>query len=251
MIFLNRRRTPLNQETTKDPSKYWYVEKYVYGELKETIEVPLKTSTKFTAIKSGYLDDLFHGWSINSASTTITFNDTSSYVNTNSNVKKYFDSNNTIKLYAVYAYSTVTITTDNASVAGSNDTANIVATGIFIATADGTIDVYGNTTKATQTIVNGSTTKTDTTYGNVSIDITDADDVKTTVSVNIKTGSKKTNAIKTGDVISYTVIGKMLKSVNQGNGTVTIDSAYISFNSSVPLYDLKSSPKYRVESHTA
>lgn len=251
MIFLNRRRTPLNQETTKDPSKYWYVEKYVYGELKETIEVPLKTSTKFTAIKSGYLDDLFHGWSINSASTTVTFNDTSSYVNTNSNVKKYFDSNNTIKLYAVYAYSTVTITTDSATVTGSNDIANIVATGTFIATADGTIDVSGYTTKAVQTIVNGSTTKTDTTYGNVTLDITDVDDVKTTVSVNIKTGSKKTNAIKTGDVISYTVIGKMLKSVNQGNGTVTIDSAYISFNSTVPLYDLKTSQKYRVVSHTA
>lgn len=251
MIFFNRRRTPLNQETTKDPSKYWYVEKYVYGELTETIEVPLKTSTKFTAIKSGYLDDLFHGWSINSASTTVTFNDTSSYVNTNSNVKKYFDSNNTIKLYAVYMYATDTCTTDSATVTGSNDMSNIVATGTFIATADGTIDVYGNSTKAVQTIVNDSTTKTDTTYGNVSLDITDADDVKTTVSVNTKTGSKKTNSIKTGDVISYTIIGKMTKNVNQGNGTVTIDSAYISFNSSVPLYDLKKSPKYRVTSHTA
>ena len=63
MIFLNRRRSP---NRIKNPSKYWYIEKYVYGELKETIEVPLGTSIKFEGIDSGYSDDTFYGWSVNS-----------------------------------------------------------------------------------------------------------------------------------------------------------------------------------------
>ena len=107
MIFLNRRRTPLKQEATKDPSKYWYVEKYVYGVLKDTVEIPLGTGTKFTAIESGYDDDTFYGWSIGSTSTSSTFNTTSTYKNTTTSVKKYLDSENTIKLYAVYKYNVI------------------------------------------------------------------------------------------------------------------------------------------------
>ena len=106
MVFLNRKRAPL-QKTTKDPSKYWYVEKYVYGVLKETVEIPLGTGTKFTAIKSGYEDDTFYGWSIGSTSKTSTFNATSTYKNTTTSVKKYLDSENTIKLYAVYKYNVI------------------------------------------------------------------------------------------------------------------------------------------------
>lgn len=104
MIFLNRRRTPLKQEATKDPSKYWYVEKYVYGVLKETVEIPLGTGTKFTAIESGYDDDTFYNWSIDSTITTPKFNATSTYKNTTAIVKKYLDSENTLKIYAVYSY---------------------------------------------------------------------------------------------------------------------------------------------------
>ena len=87
MIFLNRKRTPLKQKTEKDPSKYWYVEKYVYGVLKETVEIPLGTGTKFTAIESGYEDDTFYGWSKASTSTTRTFTATTTYKNTTTSVK--------------------------------------------------------------------------------------------------------------------------------------------------------------------
>lgn len=104
MIFLNRRRTPLKQETIKDPSKYWYIEKYVYGELRETVEVSLGTGIKFTAIESGYDDDTFYGWSKTSTSTTRTFNTTTSYKNTTTAVKNLLDSENTLKIYAVYSY---------------------------------------------------------------------------------------------------------------------------------------------------
>lgn len=104
MIFLNRKRTSLQQETEKDPSKYWYVEKYVYGVLKETVEIPLGTGTKFTAIESGYEDDTFYGWSKASTSTTRTFTATTTYKNTATSVKKYLDSENTLKIYAVYSY---------------------------------------------------------------------------------------------------------------------------------------------------
>ena len=106
MVFLNRKRAPL-QKTTKDPSKYWYVEKYVYGVLKETVEVALGTGIKFTGIESGYIDDEFAGWSKTSTSTTRTFNTTTTYKNTTTSVKKYLDSENTIKLYAVYKYNVI------------------------------------------------------------------------------------------------------------------------------------------------
>lgn len=109
MVFLNRKRTPLKQETTKDPSKYWYVEKYVYGELMETVEVPLGTGIKFTGIESGYDDDTFYGWSKTSTSTTRTFNTTTSYKNTTTAVKNLLDSENTLKIYAVYSYDFVNL----------------------------------------------------------------------------------------------------------------------------------------------
>ena len=104
MIFVNRYRIIQNSEVIKDPTKYWYVEKYVYGMLKETIEVPLGEGIQFTAIDSGYDDDTFYGWSIDGSSTRVTFNSKSTYKNTTSSVKKYLDSENTIKLYAVYSY---------------------------------------------------------------------------------------------------------------------------------------------------
>lgn len=109
MIFLNRRRTIISTDAPiiKDPSKYWYVEKYVYGVLKETVEIPLGTGTKFTAIESGYDDDTFYGWSKTSTSTIKTFNTTTSYKNTTTAVKNLLDSDNTIKLYAVYKYNII------------------------------------------------------------------------------------------------------------------------------------------------
>lgn len=105
MIFVNRRRILKNSGIVKDPTKYWYIEKYVYGKLKETVEVPLGTGTTFKAIDSGYSDDTFYGWSINSTSTKRTFNATTTYKNTTTNVKKYLDDENTLKIYAIYKYS--------------------------------------------------------------------------------------------------------------------------------------------------
>ena len=108
MVFLNRRRT-LNTSVVKDPSKYWYVEKYVYGELKETVEVALGEGIKFTSVSSGYDDDTFYGWSVSSTSTTRTFTATSTYKNTTTSVKNLLDSENTLKIYAVYSYDFVNL----------------------------------------------------------------------------------------------------------------------------------------------
>ena len=104
MIFVNRRRIKQNSGIVKDPTKYWYIEKYVYGKLKETVEVPLGTGTTFKAIDSGYSDDTFSGWSIKSTSTKRTFNATTKYKNTTNDVKKNLDAENTLKIYAIYKY---------------------------------------------------------------------------------------------------------------------------------------------------
>ena len=62
MIFVNRRRIIQNSGVVKDPTKYWYIEKYVYGKLKETVEVPLGTGTTFGTMNSGYSDDTFYAF---------------------------------------------------------------------------------------------------------------------------------------------------------------------------------------------
>ena len=104
MIFVNRRRIKQNSGVVKDPTKYWYIEKYVYGKLKETVEVPLRTGTTFGTMDSGYSDDTFYGWSVNSTSTTRKFNATTTYKNTTTAVKNNLDDTNTLKIYAIYKY---------------------------------------------------------------------------------------------------------------------------------------------------
>lgn len=104
MIFVNRHRIIQNSGVVKDPTKYWYIEKYVYGKLKEIVEIPLGTGTTFKAIDSGYSDDTFYGWSINSTSTTRKFTATTTYKNTTSAVKNNLDDTNTLKIYAIYKY---------------------------------------------------------------------------------------------------------------------------------------------------
>ena len=121
MIFVNRKR--IFSGIIKDPTKYWYIEKYVYGVLKETVEVPLRTSTTFSAIDSGNSSDTFYGWSVSSTSTTRTFTNTTSYSNTTTAVKNNLDENNTLKIYAVYSYSTTEIS--NAMVTSSKDSTTI------------------------------------------------------------------------------------------------------------------------------
>ena len=130
MIFVNRRRIIQNSGIVKDPTKYWYIEKYVYGKLKETVEVPLGTDTTFGIMDSGYSDDTFSGWSIKSTSTKRTFNATTKYKNTTTDVKKNLDAENTLKIYAVYKYvkheriiKTISSTNDEKSITISDDIA--------------------------------------------------------------------------------------------------------------------------------
>ena len=130
MIFVNRRRIKQNSGIVKDPTKYWYIEKYVYGKLKETVEVPLGTGTTFGTMDSGYSDDTFSGWSINSTSTKRTFNATTKYKNTTTEVKNNLDAEKTLKIYAVYKYvkyerqiKTISSTNDEKSITISDDVA--------------------------------------------------------------------------------------------------------------------------------
>ena len=116
MIFVNRRRIKQNSGIVKDPTKYWYIEKYVYGVLKETVEIALGSGTTFGSIDSGYSDDTFYGWSVSSTSTKRTFTSTSSYKNTTTNVKNNLDSENTLKIYAIYKYTETTWSVFNSEV---------------------------------------------------------------------------------------------------------------------------------------
>ena len=116
MIFVNRRRIKQNSGIVKDPTKYWYIEKYVYGALKETVEVPLGTGTTFGTMDSGYSDDTFYGWSIDSTSTTRKFTATTTYKNTTTAVKNNLDSENTLKIYAIYKYTETTWSVSNSKV---------------------------------------------------------------------------------------------------------------------------------------
>ena len=116
MIFVNRRRIIQNSGVVKDPTKYWYIEKYVYGVLKETVEIALGSGTTFGSIDSGYSDDTFYGWSISSTSTTRTFTSTNTYKNTTTAVKNNLDSENTLKIYAIYSYKQTTWSVSNSKI---------------------------------------------------------------------------------------------------------------------------------------
>ena len=126
MIFINRRRM-LNNKIIKDPSKYWYVEKYVYGVLKETVEVALGSGTTFGSIDSGVEGDTFYGWSINSTSTKSTFNATTTYKNTVAIVKNNLDAENTLKIYAIYKYTELTSTSSTSKVSTTSHAKLVVS----------------------------------------------------------------------------------------------------------------------------
>ncbi len=247
MIFLNRRRTIISTDAPiiKDPSKYWYVEKYVYGELKETVEVPLGTGTKFTGIESGYEDDWFEGWSKSSTSTTRTFNITTTYKNTTTAVKNLLDSDNTIKLYGVYRYNTRT-TKSSSSMSGNT-------TWKYIAQENSTLTLHGKRTTTTYTYNNGNLTNTST----VSTDITFyIYDVNGSQKKKINTGSSvstRTVDVVTGDKIAVTTISEDHRPYNPTNpptGNYDKIESSASINSTGYMYDLMTSPKYRVISHT-
>lgn len=129
MIFINRKRI---NNARKDTSKFWYVEKYVYGVLKETVEIPLGTSTTFSSISSDNSSDTFYGWSISSTSTTRTFTNTTSYSNTTTAVKNNLDENNTLKIYAVYSYLTTETSSQKVTGSESGTTITVSAYGTAV-----------------------------------------------------------------------------------------------------------------------
>lgn len=261
MIFLNRRRTIISTDAPiiKDPSKYWYVEKYVYGELKETVEVPLGTGTKFTGIESGYEDDWFEGWSKSSTSTTRTFNATTTYKNTTTAVKNLLDSDKTIKIYAVYKYSTKT----TKSVSVSNPVPSMAnngthyESGTLLIKDSGTITVSGYETMQKAYMSSGQTGSFTTTYNDIDLQIKDKyGNKKSSITVGHNNSSSK--KVEIGDKLYYSIQASYTTpSASSGSGGSYIPSgdvikisSKISISNTGYMYDLSSSPKYRVVSHT-
>ena len=240
MIFVNRHRIIQNSGVIKDPTKYWYIEKYVYGVLKETVEVPLRTSTTFSAIDSGYVDDIFYGWSISSTSTSRRFTDTASYSNTTSTVKSYLDSENTIKIYAIYQYATVT---KRPSISGTR-------TYTFIMKEDGKLSLSGYATTRTLILSNGNTVSDKTSTSAIIFYIYDSNNnEKERIAVHKNT---QTTEVVAGDKISITVINNMSMpsgSSKPPSGTYGGTSTSASILSTGDMYDW-SVAKYRVKSHT-
>ena len=240
MIFVNRHRIIQNSGVKKDPTKFWYVEKYVYGVLKETIEVPLGTSTTFTAINSGYGDDEFYGWSISSTSTSRTFTNTTSYSNTTTTVKNNLDSEKTLKIYAIYRYATVT----------KNPTLSNPGTYTFIMKEDGELSLSGY--RSTQTVVvnNGNTVSNTTSTSAIPFIIYDSNgNEKERISVHQNT---QTTEVVAGDKICVTIVQQPLNVYSSGgppSGTFTGITTYASISSTGDMYDW-SVTKYRVASHT-
>lgn len=158
MIFIDHKRIIKNENSVaKDPSKYWYIEKYVYGKLRETVEVALGSGTTFGSISSGYSDDTFYGWSIDSTSTTRKFNATTTYKNTTTNVKNNLDDENTLKIYAIYKYvDDYDISTD------------MVTGGSVTVAQNGSAKFSGNTQKIVIPTSGSSTTTTSSLTLNIS-----------------------------------------------------------------------------------
>lgn len=249
MIFLNRKRTSLQQETEKDPSKYWYVEKYVYGVLKETVEIPLGTGTKFTAIESGYEDDTFYGWSIGSTNTTSAFNTTSTYKNTATSVKKYLDSENTIKLYAVYKYNVIELKNTVEINLGASSTSTYSKKYEYATVCSGTFRFYGYT-EHTGSGVGGSTYDLE----GLTFAVTYSDGLghQQTENFSIKNtkGSYVDKRYPAGSHIKFTLTGYHYSTSTAGGQYISyakIDD--ITNAHQLSLYDCNNFA-YRVESHT-
>ena len=237
MIFVNRRRIIQNSGIVKDPTKYWYIEKYVYGKLKETVEVPLGTGTTFGSIDSGYSDDTFYGWSISSTSTTKKFNATTKYKNTTTAVKNNLDDTNTLKIYAIYKY---TIETNGTSSMGS-DHATERSTIIKL---EGTARFTGSVDYKKVYVSNGQGTNVDQSSSDLTIG-----DKDTYVKINNTNIFGKLGTIsehvKVGDIISIRGYGKANNNVTNGNGTAEYWNYYIRCD----YPDIITTTKYRVDYH--
>lgn len=226
----------------KDPSKYWYIEKYVYGKLVETVRVNLGSGTTFGSVDSGVTGDTFFAWSIDSTSTTRTFYPTRTYKNTDSNVKKYLDSENTLKIYAIYSYSEQTETTASIS------SANGVSQSVTVKLA-GTVKFTGYYRYYKYGVSNGSgslisesygsfTTGTNNTYAKIN---------GSELSLSLSKNATITRSVNVGDTISIMGYTKTDSNVSSsGNGTST--NWVYSISCTYPAY--KTTTKYRVEYET-
>ena len=252
MIFVNRRRIIQNSGVVKDPTKYWYIEKYVYGVLKETVEVPLGTGTTFGTMDSGYSDDTFYGWSIDSTSTTRKFTATTTYKNTTTAVKNNLDSENTLKIYAIYKYTETTWSVYNGEVfsctpsdnsADPNGAAKSYTVSIEVAEDSTakfggyTFNIYG-TASATSS---PSVTFSDLTYNNKSIYAKIDDDIYITGTVNTYNTNIKyiERDVTAGQIIT---LGGYVSGMQIMPGGKTA----FCVSCTVPHWEEKTSTKYRV-----
>lgn len=242
MIFLNRRRSPLKDKIIKDPSKYWYIEKYVYGELKETVEVPLGEGTTFTSIESGYLDDTFACWSSNSTRTVNDFSATLTYTNTTTSVKNLLDSENTIKIYAVYYYFTV----------GKSFSLSGNTTHEFTMKDEANLILNGYTTTRTLILSNGNTIKDTSGTSKFVFHILNNDG---TSKADLGTGPNSPNRahVFAGDQIRATTVDNMtMPNGSNGPPSGTFGGAVSQSVSIISTGDMyyHNILKHRVESHT-
>ena len=237
MIFVNRRRIKQNSGVVKDPTKYWYIEKYVYGKLKETVEVPLGTGTTFGTMDSGYSDDTFYGWSIDSTSTTRKFTATTTYKNTITAVKNNLDSENTLKIYAIYTDTETTWSVSNSKVQTDGELEGALE-----------LEVYedGNAIFGGYVITPGSATSSpifeSLTFNSSGVNIPSAtiDGVPVTGTVNTYNGSTTiTKAVVAGQIIK--MLGGIITQVGVSK-TYRIECT-------VPHWVESKSTKYRVSSH--
>lgn len=232
MIFVNRKRI---NNSKKDTAKYWYVEKYVYGVLKDTLEIPLGTSTKFTSIGSGYSDDAFYGWSISGTSTARTFTNTTAYYNTTTAVKNNLDENNTLKIYAIYSYRAYGSLQNGGtynSVNGSTTAYN------FYVHNNATFDFKGNSIRSG----GGSGGSYINHYG---ITVNISGNTSSSLTTNSDGSTHTSLTIKSGSYINFSLDGSNYSSSSGGYGTMsklTISTVIASYSTY--------STAYRVASHT-
>ena len=260
MIFVNRHRIIQNSGVIKDPTKYWYIEKYVYGVLKETIEVPLGTSTTFTAINSGYDDDTFYGWSISSTSTSRTFTNTTSYSNTTTTVKNNLDSEKTLKIYAIYSYYK-DITAFFTATSDSNG--GFAVKRKYIVVESGAVKIGGYNSYFGANVSNGSAVSSGTSYRELDLsDVLSINGVyiegtvntSPDVNQNIYDYHKYIN-VQNDDLILVELDAKNENNITNGNGNVTQYWQTVTFvhdpNSSEIAKFLDCNKNYyRVQSHT-
>lgn len=249
MIFLNRQRTVSNNELIKDPTQYWYVEKYVYGVLKETIEVPLGTGIRFETIESGYDDDVFCGWSSSNISVSVAFTSINLYADTSTVIKNNLDENNTLKIYAIYYYNTITMASLGGRILSTDVGTNFTTRSYeYLVIDSGTLTLSGYIEKKVETFSSGNAVSS-TTSNSASTITLYRQNKPQNYSVNTNSGSSLSIPVQKQDRLLFNISGGVSVSINSsGSGTVTYTSQYTSL-AGVLCYDL-TSKKYRVESHT-